>query len=179
LESIGNWYNAYGETSPSPLTNRFFAPDNVAYLQDQLQQLLTKLVGQPVKVPINEEFAQTMQDIASQNSGFFYMGDYGLQQLNEMFVEWEGRIQYISIRQQKLYEQYFIKEDRILTFPYPESTKTLKGEVVIDTSGYLLTNPWKNNYGNFLQDVLQLGPGATPRCQEVATPNPYSQPIRT
>jgi hypothetical protein len=179
LSSIGTYYTGVSDTSPTPVSNRFFAPENVAYLQDQLQILLTRLVGEPVRVPINEEFAQSMYDIASRNSGLGFLGDDGLRQLNEMFVESEGRIQYLSIRQGKLQEQLFIKEDRILTFPYPEPTKCVKGELQIDTSGYMLSSPWGNNFGNYLNDVLQIGPFANGKCKAVDNSNPFSQPIRT
>jgi hypothetical protein len=157
LESIGQYYNTYGQISATPVSNRFFAPENVLYLQQQLELLLTQLVSFPVKVPIDEEFAQAMMTIAASNPGLAYLGDAGLQQLNEMFVEDEGRIQYISLRQQRRYDQYIIREDRIRTMPYPEPSKVMKGEVVIDTSGYMMSNPFKNNYGNFLQDVLKIG----------------------
>lgn len=155
LSSGGEFYKKaiHGLSSPTPVSNRFFAEDNVRYLQKQLEFLLTQMVGQPVRVPVNEEFYQSMNDIAGQNAGYAFLGDYGLQQLNAMFVQWEARIQYISIRQQKLYDQYFIKENRILHFPYPQPTKAMKGELVVDTSGYMLTNPWGNQFGNYLQDV--------------------------
>ncbi len=180
LSSIGRFYNAYDEMPHSPVSNRFFAPENVVFLQQQLERALTLMVGQPVKVAVNEEFTQSMYDIASQNGGLAYLGQTGLNQLNEMFLEWEARIQYVSIRQQKRYEQYFLKEDRQLVMPYPPSDRTMKGEVVIDTSGYTLTSPWKNNFGNFLQDVLHIGPLATPPCPSNAPGAcPYSPLTRT
>jgi len=164
LESAGKFYNTYSIPTSSPVSNLFFAPSNITFLQHQLELVLTKLVGEPVRVPVNDEFIQSMYDIYSQNSGLAYSGQQGLDSLNENFIEWEARIQLISIRQQKRYETMWIKNDRLLFFPYPTPTKTLKGETVIDTSGYMLTNPHRNNFGNYLQDVLHIGPTATPPC---------------
>lgn len=182
LESAGKYYNAFVST-PTQVSNRFLAPNNITYLQKQLEFLLTKLVGQPVKVPITEEFTQTLYNVASQNAGLSHQGDSALQAMNEMFLEWEGRVQYLSIRQQKLYEQYFITEDRMRIFPYPEPTKVMKGEVVIDTSGYQLTNPFHNQWANALWDIYKITcprtEGGTARCGVVQHPQPYPHNYRS
>jgi hypothetical protein len=182
LESAGKYYNAFVST-PTQLSNRFMAPNNITYLQKQLEFLLTKLVGQPVKVPITEEFTQSLYDVASRNAGLKDQGDGALQSLNEMFLEWEGRIQYLSIRQQKLYDQYFIREDRIRTFPYPEPTKVMKGEVVIDTSGYQLVHPFHNQWQNYLWDVYKITcpptPGGAAKCGAVPHTQPYPHNYRS
>jgi hypothetical protein len=177
FNNIGQFFNAYGNINQSPVSNLFFAPSNIAYLQKQLERVLTFLVNETVKVPVNEEFMQSMYDVYSQNGGLAYLNQYGLDQLNENLIEWEARIQYVSIRQQKRYDDWILKENRVLTFPYPEPTKSLKGETVISTSGYMLTNPWKNNFGNALETIYHIGPRATPPCPSNNFPTCPSSPV--
>jgi len=146
----------------TPVSDLFFQPQNILYLQSQLNKILTLLIGQPVQVPANNEMIQTMNDIITQNPGLANMGQDGLNQLNQMLLEWEARIQYVSLRQQKLYEQYYIASNRMVVMPYPKPDKTMKGEVVLDFSGYNLHNPWGREYGTFLHDVLRIG---APKCE--------------
>jgi hypothetical protein len=89
----------------------------------------------------------------NQNPGFGYLGKPALDLMNEMFLESEARIQVISIRQQKRYKEYILNMDRQLIFPYAPRDRIIKGEAVIDTSGYLLSNPWKNKFGQALVDI--------------------------
>jgi len=177
--SVGHFFNRSQNLAPKDahtvnVYTQFFSPANIAFLQKQLENALTMMVGENVRVPVSDEFAQTMYDVASQNSAFLYMGQYGLDMLNEMVVEWEARIQYVSIRQQKRYDQEIIRMDRILFFPYPEPTKSVRGETVVDTSGYMLTNPWNRNYANAMSDIYKIGP----QCQKLPIfPPSASMPI--
>ena len=46
-----------------------------------------------------------MSDVANYNTGLVNLGQYGLDQLNESVIEWESRVQYVSLRQQKYFDQ--------------------------------------------------------------------------
>lgn len=166
LGSIGRYYNK--QYTQTPLSDLFFHPQNIMTLRDHLEKVLSHLVTteatngriEPgkihVHVPINDEFAQTMYNVASTNMGFAYTGAWGLQQLNQMFVEWEARVQYYSLRAGALYKQYFLDQNRIKVFPYGEPTRVTKGEITISGSGRSLADPKRQQYQNFLKDVMQV-----------------------
>jgi hypothetical protein len=159
LDSTGPfYYHALNPVTPNGVSNQFFSPQNIRFLHEKLEQILSLLVQQPVRVPLNNEFIQSMYQVMNTNGGLAYLGPGALDELNEDFLEWEASIQYVSIREQKRFQQYILDESRLTTFPYPPFDKNLKGEVVIDTSGYMLTNPWKSQFGNFLEQVLKMGP---------------------
>ena len=180
LAEVGKFAYKVPYSDQTSVFNAFFSPQNIRYLQTEIEKALTLLVGQPVRVPVNDEFMQTMYDVVDQNQGLAYMGNKALDSLNEMVVEWETRIQYVSLRQQYRYQHWIVDMDQQTFMPYPASDRTLRGEVVIDTSGYTLTSPFKNNWGNYLQDVLHIGPNSGPPCPR-NPPNqcPYSSPVRT
>lgn len=171
LETWGRIYDSlYGRT---PVSELFFDPRNLVYLQSQLEQILKRLTQEEIRVPINEDFAQSMSNICSDNSWLAYAGLEGLSQLNEMFLETEARIQYVSLRHRKLYYKYFIDGNRMRVFPYGEGTKVVRGEVQISPSGYQLANPWRKQHGNYLHDVLGYGEHNT------SCTRPYPHAVRT
>jgi len=183
-QSVGTFYHKQHRLTP--VAQLFFAPTNIAYLKDQLEQILQRLTYNPalpddqqvrIEVPVTDEFAQTMDDVASRNLWLANSGQDGLRQLNEMFLQWEARIQYASLRHRKLFYKYFIDGDRMRVFPYGAPTKVTRGEVKIAPSGYMLSNPYHKQYGNFLQDVLC--DGQKPGRSDVNCTRPYPQNVRT
>lgn len=155
-QTATRWYDRTTQQG-TPVTNLFFQPANIQYLKQQLEAILKQLTGgQCINVPVNAEFMQSMTTIAFNNPVFAYLGNDGLQQLNNMFLEWEARIQYVSLRHGKLFNKYFIEADRMRVFPHGVGEKVTKGEVKIAPSGYMLSNPWRKQYGNFLSDVLAV-----------------------
>lgn len=152
LTGVRHFYDAIHR--PTPVSNKFFAPENITYLKEQLEKVLHQLTGDPIRIVVTDEFIQTMYDIASRNEFLAHSGENGLRQLNEMFLEWEARIQYLSLRHRKLYYQYFIDVNRMRVFPYGTPEKTMKGETIISPSGYMMSNPWHKRYSQFRHDVL-------------------------
>jgi hypothetical protein len=154
--STATWYNQVYR-QPSPLTSEFFSECNMKYLQEQVSKALSALTNQAeVEVLVDDQFKQTMFDVASRNPFLTWSGSGGVRLLNEMFIDWHVRGLYIGLRQQRLYDKYFIEGDRIKVMPWGDPTKVTRGEVTISPSGYLLANPWRHNHANFLQQVLGL-----------------------
>lgn len=153
---------AKADVAQTAVFNRFFAPENIRYVQQQLEKTLTLMVGQPVRVPVTDEFMETMSEVAKNNQGVAYLGDRAVEMLNEMVVEWEARVQYVSINQQKRYKDWILDDNRLKFMPYPESDKTMRGETVVDTSGYMLTSPFRNQWSSCMKDVYGMHPTSAP-----------------
>lgn len=153
LSDAVSWYDK-STLQPSQVTNLFFTPQNIEYLQAQLELILQRLTNEKVCVPVTPQFMQGMTEIAKNNPILAYLQQEGLEQLNSMFLEWEARILLVSLREHKLYDKYFIRGDRMRVFPHGAAEKVTKGEVQIVPSGYLMSNPWRRQYDNFLSDVL-------------------------
>jgi hypothetical protein len=156
---IANWYYSTGLMHQrTPLTDNFFSVENVKYIVDQIEKALFTLTnGQKVRIPINDELAQTMWDAASQNVGLsYYPGAVAM--LNRYVVEHEARVQYYSLLRRKLWIKYFLTQDRKRVQEYGEYTRNTKGEVTISSSGYMLSDPWKRYRNCYLRDTEGLVP---------------------
>jgi hypothetical protein len=169
--SLASYYNSIYRRSP--LSDLFFAPQNVDFLRTQLEKILTQLTNEPIHIEVNNEFLQSMFDICSRNESMAYTALEGLNQLNEAFLEWEARIQYLSLRHRRQYVKYYIEGERLRTMPYGTPEKVMRGEVTVSPSGYMMSNPWRKKYGEFLQDVLCVGNHPKP-CTR-----PYPFAVRT
>lgn len=156
LVSIGVFYNKAHQRSP--VTDLFFAPDNIIYLQNQLQYILRCLTNQQIIAPINNEFVDSMIEIARNNVGMAYFGHDGLKALNEQFLDKEARILYVSLRHRNRYYNDFVNGDRMRVFPYGAPEKVTGGEVVYDASSYQLRDPYRKHYTNFLKDIMCVTP---------------------
>lgn len=174
LNSIGMEYVAqYGRT---PVCDLFFHPENILFLKTQLENMLQNMTQEkhPIKVEITSEFCLTMYNVCSQNPSLAYSGFEGLKALNRMFLEWEGRIQYLSLRQHKLYEKWFIRNDRIRVMPYGSMEKVTRGEVVITPSAYTLTSPWNRHRDQYMADIFQ--PDTRSSYTSYSAPITYGRP---
>lgn len=133
-----DWASAYD----SPTFSVFFSKPNTEYVLSMIEKVLHEMTGEPVRVPANEEFAQTMIDFADRNPALSQAPD-GVHILNRAVIAHEANVQYNSLRQRKLYYKYFINQDRQRVVDYGAPEKVMRGEVTVDPSGYLLSNPWK------------------------------------
>lgn len=132
----------------TPLFTTFFSPENVRYIKDQIQKALFILTQEQVVIPINNEFIQTMIDIAQWNVGLAY-APMSTPLLNRAVIDHETQVQYSSLIRKKLYNKYFLQNDRMRTMPYGEYTRSTKGEVTISDSDYHLSHPfskWRQCY---------------------------------
>ena len=170
LESVGHFYNRIHRRTP--VSDLFFAPANLLYLKEQLEQALFLLTQEHVEVPFTGEVVDDMYDIVSRNEMMAYWGARGLQLLNEMFLDYETRMHYIGMRQRKLYQRYFITGDRMRVFPYGTPEKVTRGEVTIDPSGYMLGHPWGRRHKAYMKEVLHAG-------DHVECTRPYPHAWRT
>ena len=139
---------AYYNKLKTPLFTSFFSPENVCYLKDQIQKALYILTQEQVVIPINNEFIQTMIDIAQWNVGLAY-APMATPLLNRAVIDHETQVQYSSLIRKKLYNKYYLQNDRMRTMPYGEYTRSTKGEVTISDSDYHLSHPfrrWRSCY---------------------------------
>lgn len=166
---------------PTPLTQAFFSPANVAFILGQIETSLNILTEEEIRIAPNEEFIQTMVDVASRNLGLSHTNDT-VALLNRAVVEHETRVQFFSLRQRKLFYKYFWYQDRMKVFPYGEGTKAMSGEVTVSPSGYMLSNPHKRWQAGFLRDTEGLtAMGLTPAdgwCSDPGYLQPKAKRIR-
>ncbi len=165
--------NKYTKYGPNQLTPWFFSMQNIQFLQDTLNKILTNLCKVQVIVPFNDEVIQDMYSVIESNPGLSGLGEAGLQQLNTIFLEYETRIQYLSVRHQLLQKQYFLNQNTIKTMPIPPDDNVQKGEVVIDTSGYQLTHPFGKYHQDYLKTVYQI-PNNIQAGAQINDPSVYS-----
>ena len=126
----------------TPLFTTFFSPENVRYIKEQIQKALFILTQEQVVIPINNEFIQTMIDIAQWNVGLAY-APMSTPLLNRAVIDNETQVQYSSLIRKKLYTKYFLQNERMRTMPYGEYTRSTKGEVTISDSDYHLSHPFR------------------------------------
>lgn len=132
----------------TPLFTTYFSPENVRFIKEQIEKALYILTQDKVIIPINDEFIQTMIDIAQWNVGLAY-APMATALLNREVINHETQIQYSSLIRRKLYIKYFLQNDRMRTMPYGEYTRNTRGEVTISDSDYRLSHPfrkWRNCY---------------------------------
>lgn len=126
----------------TPLFTTFFSPENVNYIKDQIEKALYILTQEKVIIPINNEFIQTMIDIAQWNVGLAY-APLSTPLLNRAVIDHETQVQYSSLIRRKLYNKWFLQNDRMRTMPYGEYSRHTKGEVTISESDYNLSHPYR------------------------------------
>lgn len=159
--SVGLFYNAHAPLAPSAVTNQFFSPENMLWIQQKLEYMLSQATGQLIRVEINDEFILTMMDMAKRNPGLAYTGNEGVATLNNMVINHEFEVQFLSLRQQGRYKSDVIQLNTPLYYPHPEYTHHKKGELVVDSSGYMLTNPHGNNFDAYNSQVYNIKNGYT------------------
>lgn len=136
----------------TPLFQMFLSPDNVAHVANQIAIRLQGLTGKEFHVPVNEELQLAMQNVLQNNYGMWASApQQGLQILNHQVIESETQIQLMSYRQHQLYDKYFITQNREKVFPYGAYDRPTKGEQLLDTSIYQLSNPHRQQYPGFLK----------------------------
>lgn len=124
------------------LTENFFSYNNIFMILRVLENMLTKYIGEPVRIPFNDEFVQTMWEVASQNTGLTNVpGAVAI--LNKAVIDHEFNVHSNSLLHRKLWIKYYIKQDRMRVMPYGELTKQTKGDDVISTSSYSLSHPFQ------------------------------------
>jgi hypothetical protein len=144
----------------TPLFTTFFSPENVRYIKQQIEKALYILTQEQVVVPINNEFIQTMIDIAQWNVGLAY-APMSTPLLNRAVIDHETQVQYSSLIRKKLYNKYFLQNDRMRTMPYGEYTRNTRGEVTISDSDYQLSHPnrrWRSCYLKSTQGLDRCEP---------------------
>lgn len=149
-----NEYTSVSNYAATPAIHTFFSPTNVQYIIAQIEEALHLLTGQRIRIPPNEEFSQTMVDVAKQNPGIPSTAT-GVAVLNRAVVEHETRIQYTSLRNRALWKKYYIDQDRMRTMPYGEWTAS---KPTIGLSEYSLSNPWKRHQSSYLRETAGLHP---------------------
>lgn len=158
LSYVSFFYDQQTGRKSTPVARMFFDPKNIVFLQQQLEEILQAWTGDnSIRVPITDEFIQTMYEVCSKNEWLAYSGVDGLKMLNNMVLNHEAKVQYSSLRHRKLFYKYFIHGDRMRVFPYGEPTKVMKGDTKVVSSGYMLTNPHKKSHPQFLKEVLNIG----------------------
>jgi len=151
MEQIYANISVYGKT---PASDLFFNAVNMAFLKRRLEEKLSELTGgEPIIVNIDADFILKMTSIVDSNPGSAYSGVKGLNFLNKSFLESETSVQYCSLRNRKLFYKYFIDGDRMRVFPYGEGTHVTRGEVTVCPSGYLMSDPRRKQYQQFLRTV--------------------------
>ncbi len=173
LESIGNFYYKWTLRPPTPLSIAFFAPSNILCIRDAIEKKLGELTGECIRIVITDEFAQTLVDLVFRNSVYAYEPYIGVPILNDMAVEHETSVQYMSLRHRKLFYKRIMNGERLRVFPYGIATKVTKGTVKVSPSSYQLGLPWKRRQSEYLKEVLCLGQQSGP-CTR-----PFSHPVRT
>lgn len=154
----------FGQQSyQEPVFQLFFSDQNIGFLMNQIDTVLKELTKENVGVdwPTQfEEFTQTMIDMANRNPALAQVPD-GLSTLNRAVIQHEANVQYISLRRRKLFYKYFIDQDRKRTMDYGVSTKGMRGETLIESSGYALSHPWKKYRNCYLKETHALVPTGT------------------
>lgn len=147
------------------MSDVFFHPENINHLQKTLEQILSHQIRKNVRVPVNDEFMQTMHDVMSANPLAAYGGPAALQSLNDAFLKHEARILGTSLVQRDRYFKWIIDDDRMKVFPRPEREKRTKGDYKVVPSGYMLSNPWANQMGNYRKMIYEVGVYGTPSTE--------------
>lgn len=174
LESVGNFYYKKSLRAPTPLSVAFFDPSNIQCIRNAVEQKLEQLTGQCIRVVVNEEFLLTLIGVLEGNLAFSYIPQQGVPLLNDLAIEHETSVQYMSLRQRQLYYKRIINGERLRVFPYGEQTHvSAKGTVKVSPSSYQLGLPWRRNQSAFLKEVLCAGQNSGP-CTR-----PFTHPVRT
>jgi len=159
---------------PGNLTDTFFSPQNIKFLVDSIGQALSLLTKEQVRISPNDEFMQTMFDMAGRNVGLSHTNE-SIAYLNRAVIDHETNVQLMSLRQRKLFYKYFWYQDRMKVFPYGQSDHVTKGEVTVSTSGYALSNPWRRWQADYLKATAGLIP--TAEANKLANTNiPLTKP---
>ena len=119
------------------LTETFFSRQNVLFIIQEIANVLKKLTqGRNICVSFNDDLVQTMWDVAESNVGLTYIPG-AITMLNREVVQHEATVLYNSLIRRKLWDKYYLTQDRMRVFPYGELTKQPRGEEVISSSGYM------------------------------------------
>lgn len=137
----------------------YFSEKNIEYITSQIARVLEHLFpGDKFVVPVNNELAQAIVQVAVENPGLACAPGHPharayLMYLNKEVVESEAKIQYSSFIQTKLYFKYILEDDRMKTAPYGEYTRSTKGEVTVSTSDYSLSDPRARHRDSYMEQA--------------------------
>lgn len=173
LESIGDFYYKTTLRPPTPLSIAFFSPSNILCIKQAIEERLLQLTGECIRIVITDEVAQTLTDVVERNLAYSYVPEQGLQLLNDLAIEHEVSVQYMSLRHRKQFYRRIMSGERLRVFPYGTMTKITKGDVKISPSSYQLGLPWKRRQNEYLQEVLCVGQYSD-HCTR-----PFPHPVRT
>lgn len=153
-----------GHHRKTNLTDQFFSPGNILFILDQIRLVLKELTGENVIVSFNDEMVHTMWQVASDNVGGLTYVPGSVALLNRIVIETEAKVLYSSLIRRKLWIKYYLKQDRMRVFPRGELTRGTKGDEVVSTSTYMLSNP---SYARFRDCYLYATEGLKPQssCQ--------------
>lgn len=135
---------------PLPLLSALLAPSNIELIKNTIGCMLSKQFGFEIGIADTPAFRQTINDVALDNPRWMYDVQNGLPLLNQVIINREYITHQSAIRQQLLYEKFFIRNDRQKFMPYAVSDHVIKGETVNDPSSYQLNQPVPISYECFL-----------------------------
>lgn len=150
--------------APNDVQRAFMSEPNAQWIKSQVEDALSKAVGVPVRVPLDERFVQQLQHVVN-NTLKPAPGLLGLAAMNRTAIHQMVELQYYSLRQRALYEKYFIEQDRQWVFPVGEYSRG--DNVTVSLGQHMLSHPWKARRASFLQAAVGLAPtqGDAPACQ--------------
>jgi len=156
--SVGIPMNMFIQSSnyqPTPLSQSFLHPNNVAFILENISKNVSDLVGEPVIVGMSSELAADMVYTISHNVGYAYQPAY-ISFLNQQIIDKEIRIQLASVRQKALYNKWFLQNNRLKVLPRATKPDGPAKDVIVSPSDYMLTNPSRQYKQQYLKDVFCL-----------------------
>lgn len=152
--SVGTFYNQrYKRT---PVSDMFLSPTNLKFLQHALQQMMFELFSKKFAVAMDHPYIELLYKTAGMNPGMAYFGMDGLKALNRHFLVEQCRILYFSYREDQLFEEFFIEDDREKVLPYGIPEKVTKGQIVYDPSSYFLQSPSTQYHNDYMKTVFGI-----------------------
>ena len=150
----------------TPLAKGFLSPENLLFCKEKVEK------GIQASIEINNDFIEEAIQVLLVNPALSYSLD-GVSLLNLKFINEQIRVKGLLLSQRRLYQKYYLQNNRLNAFPRPELTKPGKGEFPgVDISTYTLSTPlnrfrysiWARTLGNIQADGTvrfhYYGPGA-------------------
>ena len=142
----------------TPLSDAFLSPRNIEYIRQQIEIQLQHYLKEQVGFLLTREFSSNIIDVLLGHDRYNNEPQMIIPYLNSLIIKQELELALISQNQQKRYEKWGLRNDRMKVIDYGLGDKTLhaKGENQVNPSGYNLQHPHKNRYQQYLKEVMNI-----------------------
>ena len=150
-EHLSNYDMMYHRmNNRTKFTTLFFNEFNLNYIYIQITFQLSNLFQSNVIVPINNEFFIMLENYIKDCPNYLNAENM-LFKINCDIISQQIKDKYNGLREKKLFQKWFIEEDRPLTIAPPMLSNGRHRES--KQSNYHLTDPRKKNYLDFLSQT--------------------------